>query len=274
MIVDSHCHIYSDEFKEDLDQVIERARQAGVQQFLMPNVDAASIELMHRVADRYPYHAHPMIGLHPCSVKDDAEIQLAVMEKHLFLPIRKYIAVGEIGIDLYWDKTTLALQIEAFERQIGWAKTLNLPIVIHVREAFDEVFEVIDRMHDERLKGVFHCFSGNWEQAQHILAYQTFKLGIGGVVTFKNGGLDKFIHRVDPQNILIETDSPYLTPVPHRGKRNEPAFAKLVVQKLAECYQISVAEIEQITTRNCEDLFGMAFNEPFVDPLFHPVIIE
>ncbi|MEZ4720966.1 MAG: TatD family hydrolase [Flavobacteriales bacterium] len=260
MIVDSHAHIYSEEFDEDFDAMIQRAREAGVNHYLMPNVDVASIERLHRVSDRFPDNAYPMMGLHPCSVKEeDMEDQLGVVERHLFMPVRKYYAVGEIGIDLYWDKSTLDLQIQAFELQINWAKTLQIPIVIHVRDSFEEVLQIVDRLNDDRLTGVFHCFTGTKSQAEHIIEYGGFKLGIGGVATFKNGKIDQFIHEIDLSHLILETDSPYLAPVPHRGKRNEPAYAALVAEKLASCYGISKEEIARITTKNCEELFKIEF---------------
>ncbi len=257
MLIDSHTHIYLPEFEDDFSEMIERARTAGVRYFLMPNVDVESIALMHRVQDRLPDHAFPMMGLHPCSVKEDFMTQLEEIKRHLFLPVRKYWAVGEIGLDLYWDKSTLHIQVQAFEMQIEWAKALNLPIVIHVRDAFDEVFEVLDRVHDDRLRGVFHCFTGDQQQAQRILDYGTFKLGIGGVVTFKNGKIDQFISEIDLSHLIIETDAPYLAPAPHRGNRNEPAYAALVAQKLAECYRTTTEEIEAATTQNSIDLFKL-----------------
>lgn len=259
MFVDSHTHIYLDAFSGDFDEMITRARNAGVKYYLLPNIDVDSIPDLHRVADRLPEHAFPMMGLHPCSVKDDHVQQLSVIERHLFQPVRRYVAVGEIGIDLYWDKSTLSRQIEAFEQQIVWAKALNLPIVIHVRDAFEETFEVVDRLHDSRLRGVFHCFSGTREQARHIVDYGSFKMGIGGVLTFKNGKIDQFIHEIDPGYLILETDAPYLAPVPHRGQRNEPAYAALVAEKLAACYGMAVEEIGAITTKNCEALFGIPF---------------
>ena len=261
MLIDSHTHIYHEDFDADFDLMIARAKQAGVQHFLMPNIDVEYIEALHKTADRLPYHAHPMMGLHPFSVKDDFQQQLDVIHEHLFKPVRKYVAVGEIGIDLYWDKSTLDIQVEAFEQQIEWAKILKLPIVIHVRDAFDETLEVIDRLNDERLTGVFHCFTGTKEQAQHIIDYGGFKLGIGGVVTFKNGKIDQFISDIDLKHLILETDAPYLAPVPHRGKRNEPAYTKLVAEKLAECYQLPVEEIARATTQNCRALFNREFSD-------------
>jgi len=274
MLIDSHTHIYLPEFEEDFSEMVARARAVGVRYFLMPNVDVETIPLMHRIQDRLPDHAFPMMGLHPCSVKDDFENQLEEIKRHLFQPVRKYWAVGEIGIDLYWDKSTLDIQIKAFEMQIEWAKALNLPIVIHVRDASDEVFEVLDRVNDDRLRGVFHCFTGTKEQAQHIIDYGSFKLGIGGVVTFKNGKIDQFIAEVDMSHLILETDAPYLAPVPHRGKRNEPAYASLVANKLAECYGVSGDEIALTTTQNCIDLFKLNLTNHEEAPAAYPDFMD
>lgn len=274
MLIDSHTHIYLDDFEDDFDAMIERARKAGVKHYLLPNIDVDSIPALHKVSDRLPDHAHPMMGLHPCSVKEDYKAQLDVISEHLFKPVRKYCAVGEIGIDLYWDKSTLDIQIEAFERQIDWAKALDLPIVIHVRDAFKETLEVVDRLHDERLRGVFHCFTGTQEQAEHIMGYETFKMGIGGVLTFKNGKIDQFISQIDPSFLILETDAPYLAPVPYRGKRNEPAYAALVLDKLAECYAMERDELAAITTKNCEDLFNLQFPTDEADSMHHPEFLD
>lgn len=259
MLIDSHNHIYAEQFQDDLDQVMERALDANVQHHLMPNIDVESIGPMHGVADRFSDRCHPMMGLHPCSVKEDFEEQLRVIDRHLFQPVRHYIAVGEIGIDLYWDKSTLAIQQEAFKRQIEWAKALDLPIVIHARDSFKELFEVVDEMHDERLRGVFHCFTGTLEDAKHIEAYGSFMMGIGGVLTFKNGKIDQFINELDMNRLILETDSPYLAPKPHRGKRNEPAYTALVATKLSELTGKSLEEISEITTSNCKRLFNLNF---------------
>ena len=258
MIIDTHAHIYLPDFRQDLSDVVDRARTAGVKYFLLPNVDSTTIEDMHLVADRYPDHALPMMGLHPCSVKPDSlDRELDLIQEHLFKPVRRYWAVGEIGVDLYWDKSTLAIQQEAFGKQIQWAKALGLPVVIHVRDAFDEAFEVVDSYNDERLRGVFHCFTGTKNQAERIIGFGGFKLGIGGVLTFKNGKIDRFIHEVGLEHLLLETDAPYLAPSPHRGKRNEPAYAHLVMEKLAACLGRSEMEIAAETTKNAIELFNL-----------------
>ena len=259
MIIDSHTHIYHEDFDEDFDEMIIRARALGVKHFLMPSIDSEYIDTLHKAADRLPDHAHPMMGLHPCSVKVNYQNELDIVERNLFKPVRKYCAVGEIGIDLYWDKSTLDMQIDAFEKQINWAKTLKLPIVIHVREAFEETLKVLNRLNDENLTGVFHCFTGTKEQAEHIISYGGFKLGIGGVLTFKNGKIDQYIKEIGLEHLILETDSPYLAPVPYRGKRNEPSYTKLVAEKLASCHGLSLGKIEEVTTENCRSLFNREF---------------
>jgi len=196
-----------------------------------------------------------MMGLHPCSVKKGFENELSIIKNHLFNG--KYSAVGEIGIDLYWDKSTLPMQQIAFKEQITWAKELNLPIVIHARESYQEIFDVIDEVHDNNLKGVFHCFSGNLDQAKKIINYGTFKLGIGGVVTFKNAGLDKTLKEISLEHLVLETDSPYLTPTPHRGKRNESSYLKLIAEKLVEIYNCNFDEIAETTTENAKIIFKL-----------------
>lgn len=274
MIIDSHTHVYLADFNQDLDEVVQRAREFGVHVMLMPNVDCETIEAMHRTADRYPDMALPMMGLHPCSVKPETwEAEMEIVKAHLFKPVRKYWAVGEIGIDLYWDKSTLELQVMSFERQIEWAKALDLPVVIHVRDAFDEVLAVVDRCNDDRLRGVFHCFTGTKQQAEHIVSYGGFKLGIGGVVTFKNGKIDQFIHEIDLKHLVLETDAPYLAPVPHRGKRNEPAYTHLVLEKLAQCYQKPSSDVATQTTLNCAELFRLDLHtHENMHPAFDPDI--
>lgn len=274
MLIDSHTHIYLQDFEEDFDEMISRAREAGVTHYLLPNIDVDSIAALHRCADMLPDHVFPMMGLHPCSVKDDYQEQLEEIKRHLFQPVRKYWAVGEIGIDLYWDKTTLDKQQDAFAQQIEWAKALDLPIVIHVREAIDETFEVVDRLHDDRLRGVFHCFTGTEGQAQHIADYGNFKMGLGGVLTFKNGKIDTFVNRFDPSLFVLETDAPYLAPTPYRGKRNEPGYAALVANKLAQCYGRSLEEIQSITSRNCIELFQLNLHQHETDPDDHPEFMD
>lgn len=233
--------------------VVQNAIDAGVSKMLLPNIDLESIDGLHSLSEKFPDNCLPMMGLHPCSVKETWDADLAVIKKHLFE--KEYIAVGEIGMDLYWDKTTLGYQQKAFAQQIEWAKELGLPIVIHVRDAFDEAFEIVDELNDDRLTGVFHCFTGTVEQAEHIIAYRGFKLGLGGVLTFKNSGVDKVVSDLDMSHFILETDSPYLAPTPHRGKRNETSYITYVASKLAEVKGLKIEEVARITTENAKELF-------------------
>lgn len=254
--IDTHTHLYSKEFDDDRTEAIKKAMDLGVKQFFLPNIDQDSISGMLALQEEFPGVCLPMLGLHPCSVTTDFEKDLAVIKTQI--EQTNIIAIGEIGIDLYWDKTLKNEQIEAFKIQIEWAKNLSLPIAIHVRNAFDEVFKVIDELNDDRLTGVFHCFTGNKEQAQKVINYGGFKLGIGGVVTFKNSGLDKVLTEIDLGHLILETDSPYLAPTPNRGKRNESSYIPLIAQKLADIYETSVDNIGDITTKNALALFKLA----------------
>ena len=254
-IIDTHSHIYSEQFDEDRDVMIQRAFDAGVEYILMPNIDADSIESMLQIEEKYPNKCISMMGLHPTSVHNDYKEQLKLMET--WFEKRKFCAVGEIGIDMYWDKTYIEQQIEAFKIQINWAKKYELPIVIHARDAFDEIFEVLDNMDLTGLTGVFHSFSGNDEQAERVLSYNRFKVGINGVVTFKNSKLGDVIKKLSLHNLVLETDAPYLTPVPYRGKRNEPRYISYVVNKLADLFETSNKEVARITTENAKQLFGI-----------------
>ncbi|MBD3637758.1 MAG: TatD family hydrolase [Crocinitomicaceae bacterium] len=253
--IDTHTHLFTEQFNEDRKEVVQRAVEAGISKLLLPNIDLDSIDAVHQMVSDYPENCIPMMGLHPCSVTENWEDQLSVIKGHLFS--RDYIAVGEIGMDLYWDKSTKNYQEQAFAQQIEWAKELQIPIVIHVRDAFDEAFEVVDQLNDERLTGVFHCFTGSVEQAQHIISYGGFKMGLGGVLTFKNSGLDKVIKQIDMAHFVLETDSPYLAPTPYRGKRNESSYLTYVASKLAEIKNIPIEEVAEITTKNAEELFGI-----------------
>jgi len=253
-MIDTHTHLYSKEFDTDRDAMIQSAINGGVSKMLMPNVDVDSISGMHDLVKKFPQNCFAMMGLHPCSVNENWEKDLLTIKE--WLNKEKYCAVGEIGIDLYWDETTLGFQQNAFKTQIKWAKEKKLPIVIHVRDAFNECFEIVDQMNDENLTGVFHCFSGNLEQAKHIIKYGGFKLGIGGVVTFKNGGLDKVLPEIDLEHLILETDSPYLAPAPHRGKRNESLYLNLVASKLAELKGVDLKTIDEVTTKNALELFS------------------
>jgi TatD DNase family protein len=251
--VDTHTHLYAKEFDSDRDRLINEAITAGITKFFLPNIDSASVEGMLALQKAYPEHCYPMMGLHPCSVKADYLEELTKLKAEL--DRGKFVAVGEIGIDLYWDKTFFPQQQEAFKTQCQWAFERDLPIVIHTRSSFDETFALLDNM-VHRPKGVFHCFSGNAEQAQHAIDLG-FMLGIGGVVTFKNAGVDKLIADIDLQHIVLETDAPYLAPVPHRGKRNEPDYLLLVAEKIATLKGISMEEVADITTANALRLFKL-----------------
>ena len=251
---DTHTHLYSDEFKDDRAEVIQRAIHAGVSRLFIPSIDSTYTNEMYDLEQQYPGHIFLMMGLHPCYVKENYLEELAHVEAQLGK--HKFYAIGEIGIDLYWDKTTLDIQKTAFQLQIQLAKKHKLAINIHCRDAFDEVFEVLELEKSPELFGIFHCFSGDLEQAKKAISYG-LKLGIGGVVTFKNGKIDQFIDQIDLQHIVLETDSPYLAPAPHRGKRNESAYTILVAEKLATLYQVPVEEIARITTENARAVFGI-----------------
>lgn len=255
---DTHVHLNSDQFSEDSYKVIERALNDNIDRLFIPNVDVDTIERMHALCDQYPKYVFPMMGLHPCHVKDDFEAQLKVIEGHLRSGDRRYYAVGEIGIDLHWDKSTLGIQQEAFRRQIAWAKELDLPIVIHARESFDELFEIVDELNDERLRGVFHCFTGTKEQAEHIIAYGGFKMGIGGVFTFKNSPVPEAIKDLSLDHFVLETDAPYLAPTPFRGKRNEPSYLLQVAIKMSQVFGVSIKEIADMTTANAYALYAFS----------------
>jgi TatD DNase family protein len=252
--IDTHTHLYQPQFKSDIDDVIKRGSDAGVEKCLLPNIDARSVHPMMSLVERYPDHCAPMMGLHPTSVKENYSDELALVEKKLTENNHPFIAVGEIGIDLYWDKTFLKEQQEAFRIQIELAKTLHLPIVIHARDSFDDIFAIMDDLNDEHLHGVFHSFSGTIEQAQKALDYG-FYLGIGGIVTFKNAGLDKVVKDLPLERMLLETDSPYLAPAPYRGKRNESAYVRLIAEKISSVKNVELAQVSSITTKNAKTLF-------------------
>lgn len=253
-ITDTHTHLYSAEFDQDRNEMIQRAIDAGVSRFFIPAIDSAFTQAMYDLEKTYPDNIFLMMGLHPTHVKDNYLEELQLVEDELAKI--KFYAVGEIGIDLYWDKTHLLQQQEAFRKQIQLAKHYKLPIVIHCREAFDEIFEILEDEKDVDLFGIFHCFSGTHEQALRAISYN-MKLGIGGVVTFKNGKIDQFLNQIDLKHIVLETDSPYLAPVPYRGKRNESSYLRNVVSKLAEIYNLPQEEIARITTENSKVVFGI-----------------
>jgi TatD DNase family protein len=251
MIIDTHIHLYAEEFNADREQLITKAIHNGVSRFYLPNIDSESIDGMHDLEKKYPEHCYAMMGLHPCSVKENVEEELKIVRA--WLEKREYVAIGEIGMDLYWDKTFFNEQVMAFKKQIEWALEFNYPIVIHCREAFDEIFEVLSA-YTSLPQGIFHCFSGNEEQALKITGLG-FKLGIGGVLTFKNSGLDKAIQNIPLQDLVLETDAPYLAPVPFRGKRNEPVFILEVAKKLAEVKETDMETVQQTTSVNALSLF-------------------
>ena len=251
-IIDTHTHLYLKQFNEDIDEVIKRAINNGVDKFIFPAIDSSYSKQMHDLQSKYSKNIYLMSGLHPVSVKENYKDELGLVVKSL--KDHNYVAIGEIGIDLYWDKTFLKQQQDAFEFQIRLAISNDLPIVIHCREGFDEIFEILDGEKCSKLRGVFHCFTGTLEQANRAINLG-FKLGIGGVVTFKNGGIDKFINQIDIKNIVLETDSPYLSPVPFRGKRNESSYIKYVLSKLSELYGISEEELAKLTTENSKKIF-------------------
>ncbi|WP_153399317.1 TatD family hydrolase [Chryseobacterium vaccae] len=252
-MIDTHTHLYAGEFDEDRKETIQRALDKGITKFYLPAIDSESHEKMLRLEAEYPGQIISMMGLHPCYVKPEYwEKELEIVRN--YLDQRHFPAIGEIGIDLYWDKATLDIQIKAFEQQIDWAIEMDLPIVIHTRESFDETFEVLERKKHPKLRGIFHCFSGNLEQAKHAIDLN-FILGIGGVVTFKNGKIDQFLNEIPLEKIVLETDSPYLAPVPHRGKRNESSYLDLVAGKLVDIYGVDFSEIDRITTENALKIF-------------------
>ncbi|MDR3272059.1 MAG: TatD family hydrolase [Flavobacteriaceae bacterium] len=254
-LIDTHTHLYSEEFDEDRNAVIGRALQAGVERFYLPAIDSSYYQRMKKLKSEYPENIFLMIGLHPCDVKPETyEQELAFVRQKL--DEETFAAIGEIGIDLYWDTSTLEIQQKAFRQQIRWAKEYNLPINIHIRSAFDEVFEILEEEKSLELYGIFHCFSGTLAQAEHAVSLG-FSLGIGGVVTFKNGKIDQFLKEISLQHIVLETDSPYLAPVPHRGKRNEPAYIPLIAEKLSDIYEILPEEIVRITTENARRIYKL-----------------
>lgn len=253
--IDTHAHLYLDKFENDIDQVILNAIESGVTKMFLPNIDSSTIKSMNELAAKYPENCYPMIGLHPSDVKDNYKEELAIVEKEA--KTGKYIAIGEIGIDLYWDKTFLPQQQEAFAFQIELAKKYKLPIAIHARDSFDEIFEVLDLHNDDQLEGVLHCFTGNLEQAKRIINYGGFKLGIGGVATFKNGGLDKVIPHVNIEHLILETDAPFLAPTPYRGKRNESQYIPIIADKIAQLKDMKIEKVAEETTKNALELFPL-----------------
>lgn len=251
-IIDTHCHLYAKEFEDDIATVIKQAQQLGVKQFYLPNIDSGSIQSMLKLEVDFPDACIAMMGLHPCSVKEDYKKELAIVES--WLQKRAFAAVGEIGLDFYWDKTFVDQQYEAFHQQIIWAEQYNLPIVIHTREAMQQCIDVVAQHKTEKLSGIFHCFGGNVDEAKQIIDLG-FYLGIGGVLTYKKSGLKETLKEIDIKHLVLETDAPYLTPVPFRGKRNESAYLQYVIQALAEVKNLTVEEVAAVTTANANFVF-------------------
>ncbi|MCG9628024.1 TatD family hydrolase [Vibrio mediterranei] len=253
-MIDTHAHIYATEFDNDRDEVVQRARAAGIEHILLPNIDLESIKPMLATEAAYPEVCRSMMGLHPCYVDGDVEQTLKTI--HSWFDKHNFIAVGEIGIDLYWDKTYKAEQERAFITQLNWAKELDLPVVVHTRDSIEETLTLLKGEQDGNLSGVFHCFGGNLDEAKAINDLG-FHLGLGGVSTFKNSGMDKVIPELDLDWVILETDCPYLAPVPHRGKRNEPAYTELVLKRIADVRTMSEQQILDITTQNAKSLFRL-----------------
>lgn len=260
MLVDTHAHLYVKQFDEDREDMLKRSIQNGIEKFYLPNIDSSSIEAMLELEAKHPTQCYPMMGLHPCSVKENYKEELAIVEQ--WLSKRPFVAIGEIGLDLHWDTTFFEQQKDAFRTQIRWAKQLNIPIVIHSRKSTWEAIEIVREEKDERLSGIFHCFGDDIEAAQAIIDLD-FYLGIGGVLTFKKSGLDKTMKEISMEHVVLETDSPYLAPTPYRGKRNESAYIRLIAQKLADVKGLTLEEVAKITTKNANTIFhpeGMTKN--------------
>ncbi len=251
--VDTHAHLYAKQFNSDREAMLQRAVDEGVQRFYLPNIDSSSIKGMLELEAKHPERCFAMMGLHPCSVKENYKEELKIVED--WLGKRAFCAVGEIGIDLYWDKTLLKEQKEAFRTQINWAKDLDVPIVIHARDATSEILEIVKEEKDHRLRGIFHCFGGSVTEAKQIIDLG-FLMGIGGVLTYKKAGLDQVLKEIALEHLVLETDAPYLAPVPKRGKRNESSYMMYVAKKLAEVKEIELEEVAKVTTQNALDLFG------------------
>lgn len=260
ILTDTHTHMYSRKFTDDRDAAIQRCLDAGVTRLFLPNIDSTSIDSLMDLANTWPDNCFPMMGLHPTSVGDNVDDELEIVRQWLFekldnTPHGKFFAVGEIGLDYYWDTSFKDQQQMAFRKQIGWAKELGLPIVVHCRDAMDDILDILEELNDDTLNGILHCFTGTLEQAQRALAIG-FYLGIGGVVTFKNGGVAEVVQQLSIENIVLETDSPYLAPTPNRGKRNESSYLTLVADKVAECLRMTVEQVAVATTDNSQKIFS------------------
>lgn len=251
-LIETHAHIYSDDFKEDLNETLDKAKGHGVERIYMPNINSKSIDAMLEVEANNPDYCIATMGLHPCYVKEDFEKELATVED--WLNKRDFVSIGEIGIDLYWDKTFKEQQEEAFKVQVQWSIERDIPFIIHARESTEEILNILEPMQQDKMQGVFHCFSGDLSQAKRAMELG-FYLGLGGVSTFKNGGLKELIPDLDLNKIVLETDCPYLAPVPHRGKRNEPAYIRLIAEQIASLKLMSLSEVGEITSKNADQLF-------------------
>lgn len=258
MFTDSHTHLYLEAFKDDRDEIIQRSMEAGVGRMLLPNIDSSSMEAMLDLSARYPENCFPMMGLHPTSVKENFRDELARVEEQL--EDDRWIAIGECGIDLYWDKTFIKEQEDAFRWQIRWAMDKDLPLVIHARDSFEEIFAVMDETAEANLKGVFHSFSGGQKELEKVLSYG-FMVGINGIVTFKNSKLAEVVSAIPAEHLLLETDAPFLTPAPHRGKRNESSYLPFIAARVAEIHNLSIEEVARLTSDNASRLFSRLPNE-------------
>lgn len=254
-MIDTHAHLYAEEFDHDRDEMLQRAKDAGVQKIILPNVDSSSLQRMLELESHNPGYCYAAIGVHPTSIGSNFEEELKLVRSEL--ERRSWVAIGEIGIDLYWDKTYIEEQKEAFRRQLSWSLEFDLPVIIHVRDSFTETMSVLSEFRGKGLRGVFHSFTGNNNEASTVIAYKGFLLGINGIVTFKNAGLAESLCDISPENLLLETDAPYLSPVPYRGKRNESSYLQLIAQKTAEHVGCTVDELTGITTRNAKKLFSL-----------------
>lgn len=253
-LTDTHTHIYYHAGTPELDEQLQRCFEKNIQRLFLPNVDNESVPLVMETARAYPTNCFPMLGLHPCSVKENYKEELERIER--LLAAHRIYAIGEIGLDLYWDKSTLDFQREAFRIQVSWAKTMGLPVDIHCRDAFNELFELLEELKDDKLFGIFHCFTGTLEQAKRAIDFG-FSLGIGGVVTFKKAGLDAVVKKIDLQHIVLETDAPYLAPSPYRGKENESSYLYHIAKKVADIHEIDISEVAKITTENSKRIFAI-----------------
>ena len=264
MLIDTHCHLYTSAFDSDREEVVNRAIQAGIKKVILPGIDKENHTALMDTVTSFPHFCLPAIGLHPTSVTLDYEMELEFVERELTVhqqisDVPPYIAIGEIGIDGYWSKEYMKQQREAFERQLEWAALYRLPVIIHCRNSFDELYEILYNKRNLNITGVFHAFSGSYQQWAQLRKCGDFKIGIGGVVTYKNAGLSETVTRIDPSHFILETDSPWLTPVPHRGKRNESGYLTLIVQRLSQLLKRSFEEIAEITTQNACSLFKLSY---------------